>query len=69
MVGQHLDGDRPIQARVPRPIDLAHAARAEGGVDLVGAEGGAGRERHRSGDGHPLEQLLVPVEDDVELCW
>ena len=29
-------------------VDLTHAARAEGGVDLVGAEGGAGGEGHGS---------------------
>ena len=36
--GQHLDGDGAIQAGVSGFVDLAHAARAEGGVDLVGAK-------------------------------
>ena len=46
MLGQHLDGDRAVQAGVGGLVDLAHAARAEGGVDLVGAEGGAGFKWH-----------------------
>ena len=40
--GQDLDGDVAIEARVARPIDLAHPAGPEGGEDLVGAEAGAG---------------------------
>ena len=32
---QHLDGDRPAQPRVRRLVDLAHAAGAEWGDDLV----------------------------------
>ena len=35
---QPLDGDDAIQARVARLPHFAHAARAEGGEDLVGAE-------------------------------
>ena len=41
MLGQHLDGDGAIQARVGGFVDLTHTARAEGGVDLVGTEGGS----------------------------
>ena len=33
--------DGAVQPGVPRFVDLTHAARAEGGVDLVGAERGA----------------------------
>ena len=40
MLWQHLDGDGPVQPGVGGLVDLAHAPRAEGGVDLVGAEGG-----------------------------
>ena len=43
-VGQDLDGDVAIEPRVPRLIDLAHAAGAEGGDDLVRAEASAGNE-------------------------
>ena len=32
---QHLDGDLAVEARVARAIDLAHAAGADGGDDLV----------------------------------
>ena len=45
MLGQHLDGDRAVQAGVGRLVDLAHAAGAEGGTDLVRAERGAEFER------------------------
>ena len=31
-VRQDLDGDRAVQPRVPRAVDLSHAARAEGGL-------------------------------------
>ena len=43
---EDLDRHRPIQARVPGPVDLAHAAGAERRGDLVGAEAGAGGEGH-----------------------
>ena len=39
---QHLDGDRPLETRVPRPVHLSHSARAERRQDLVGAEAGTG---------------------------
>ena len=48
MLGQDLDGDGAVEAGVAGFVDLAHAARAEGDVDLVGAERGAWRERHGS---------------------
>ena len=51
MIGQHLDGDGAVEAGVSGLVDLAHAARAEGGVDLVGAEGGARGQRHDQGMG------------------
>ena len=51
MLGQHLDGDRAVQAGVGSFVDLPHAAGAEGGVDLVRAEGGAGGEGHGYGTG------------------
>ena len=36
--GQHLDGHLPPQPRVPGPVHLAHAPRAEGGENFVRAE-------------------------------
>ena len=42
---QHLDRDVAIQLRVSRAIDGAHAALAERGEDLEGAEARAGGER------------------------
>jgi hypothetical protein len=38
---QHFDRDDAIEARVAGFVDLAHAARAEGAENLVGAESGA----------------------------
>ncbi|MEJ2422819.1 MAG: hypothetical protein P8018_14150 [Acidobacteriota bacterium] len=35
---RRLDGDLAFETRVLRPVDLAHAARAERADDLVGAE-------------------------------
>ena len=46
---QHLDRDVALEPRVARAIDLAHAARAEGRRDLVGAEASAGRHAHAAG--------------------
>ena len=45
--GQHFDRDVTIEARVPGPVDLAHAPVAERRDDLVGAEPGAGTDRHQ----------------------
>ncbi len=42
--GQDLDGDDAIEARVAGLVDLAHAAGAEGGEDLVRAEARARRD-------------------------
>ncbi len=39
---QYLDGDGAVQAGVSGLVDLAHAPSTEGGLDLVGAERGAG---------------------------
>ena len=70
-VGQYLDRDRTLELRVVRAIDLAHAARAEPGLDpkrtqlaarrqtFYGAEGCEyGRLAKRSGVVVCLEQRL-----------
>ena len=44
---QDFDRDVTIEARVPGPVDLAHAPLAERRDDLVGAEPGAGADRHQ----------------------
>ena len=41
---QHLYRHRAIEPRVARSVDLTHPARAEGGLDFVGAESSAGAE-------------------------
>jgi len=45
---QNLDGDRPIQTGVPRPVDLAHSARAQGSLDFIRAETSARGQTHSS---------------------
>ena len=46
MLGEHLDGNGAVQAGVGSFVDFTHPARAERGLDLVRAEGGARCERH-----------------------
>ena len=53
-----LDGDQPIEARVARAVDLAHATRTQRSEDLVGAEPSAGVERHRFRRSELYERLL-----------
>ena len=55
MGSQNLDGDLPVEASVPRPIDFAHAARAQCRLDFVGSEFGA------RGEGHPLAIIFLSV--------
>ncbi len=45
-VRENLQGDIAVELGVPRLVHLAHAARADGGEDFVGAEGGTGCEGH-----------------------
>ena len=42
MLGQHIDGDRAVQARVAGFVDLTHAPSADGRDDLVRTELRAG---------------------------
>ena len=44
--GQDLQRDIPLQSRIARAIDLAHAARAQGGLDFIRPESSAGTEGH-----------------------
>ena len=62
MLRQHLDGDGAVQAGVASLIDLALAAGAKGGLDLVGAKRGTGLEGHGSGNRRARLELLEPVE-------
>ena len=45
---QDLDGDGPVEPRVARLVDFAHAPRAERREDLVGAEASANGQGHES---------------------
>src|SRR5262245_37357464 len=47
--GKYLDRHRPLQIAIGRAIDLAHAAGADRGDDLVGTETGAGGEGQTRG--------------------
>ena len=74
MLGQHPDGDGAVQTGIAGLIDLPHAARAERGLDLVGAEGGASGEWHvdrvmsgvAEGD-QRVDPFLVPVGEAHKL--
>ncbi len=67
MLGQHLDGNGAVQAGVGGLVDLAHAPCAEGGVDLVGAEGGAGVKGHGLLVGEEAREFLGEVLDEHDL--
>ena len=43
---QHLERDEPVEASVPRFVDLAHATAAKRGDDFVRPEACARGERH-----------------------
>ena len=66
--GQDLDGDRAVEARVGRPVHLAHAARPEGADHLVGPEPHAWSQCHaqdvscRRTPGRRLESSLSRPE-------
>ncbi len=44
--GKNLDGDDAIEASVAGAVNLSHSASAEGGLNFVWTEFGAGGERH-----------------------
>ena len=46
-LGEDFDGDIAIQARIARPIDLAHPAHAKRRHDLIRAKPSARCQRHR----------------------
>jgi hypothetical protein len=46
--GQDFEGDVATELRVACPINLSHAARADGGEDLVRSESRSGCEHHRA---------------------
>src|SRR5262245_30408696 len=48
LCGEDLDGDRAIEPRVERPIDLAHAARTNQADDFIGPEAVARCQGHMS---------------------
>ena len=49
VLGEDLDGDGAVQARVGRFVDLAHAPRANGGSNRVGTEPRARGQGHLCG--------------------
>jgi len=46
VMGQDLDGDGAVEAGITGLLDLAHAARTDGRLDLVGSQARAGCEAH-----------------------
>ena len=55
-LGQHLQGDIPLEPRVAGPVHLAHSAFAQRVNDFVGAETGASRE-HSQVESNPFAGL------------
>src|SRR5579864_9542847 len=58
---RYFDRDVAIQARVARPIHLAHAARADGREDFIGAEAVT------CGKGHRI--MLSFLDQEVDWEW
>jgi hypothetical protein len=57
---QYLEGDVALQPRIVGPVDLAHAASAEQGDDIVRAKALTGSERHgRRGSGFVAAAALA----------
>src|SRR5262249_42593013 len=57
---QELDRHVAAQARVPRMVDLAHAAGADKAQDLVGSNALATRDAHASGLSRPILRRSGP---------
>ena len=62
---QDLHGHRAIEPRIARAIDLAHAARAEGRLNLVGAEPCASTERKSKHE----DYSGADTEDRPQATW
>ena len=68
VAGRTLIATSRFELRVARAIDLAHAARAEGGEDLVRAEASRRRERHTESDYRsrtPARPAKIPAQRRV----
>jgi hypothetical protein len=59
LLGKDLDGEVPLELRVARPVDLAHAPRAERGENLVLAQS------HARGEAH----LNVPTQMSLSVTF
>ena len=66
-VRQHFECDQPIESRVARPVDLAHAAGAEQPFDGVGSEQVSGVEAHGAGAKRIILQRRLPIRSAVFL--
>ncbi len=58
MVRKYLDGDRTVEARVPRPIYRAHPAGANGREEFKGTQPEALRQRPGYGELYPHERRI-----------
>ena len=63
---QHLHRDVAVELRVARPVDLAHPAGAERGLDPIRPEPVAGREAHRADTMGETPGILAGSADSVE---
>jgi hypothetical protein len=67
---QQFQRDGPVEPRVLRSVDLAHATGAEGTENLVRAQSGSSGERHRltsaprSGRAYPWDRMKAPATSE-----
>src|SRR5262249_49905310 len=64
---EDLDRDRPLEPRVARLVDLAHASGADRGQDLVGTEASSRSERHGLRRFYPANREAAPPSVVVRL--
>ncbi len=67
--GQDLDRDGAAEARVPRLVDLSHPARADGRLDLVGAETGSRCNAQGCAEPIPGQAPPLPLLLDWSASW
>jgi hypothetical protein len=61
-VGQDLQRDVAVELGVLRPVDLPHAARADGSDDFIGPKASARRQRHGQSDASYSDRRSMAFE-------
>ena len=62
-----LERHLAAEARVPRPVDLAHATGPERGEDLIGSEAGSGRDRQPPAPSHLVNHSTIAIVERIRL--